>query len=103
MRGRWERGTQSGPRLLSKPPAQWEPRCNGKRPASDEIAGAGECGKRDDAAAVQQLRRRRDEALKLAIRAHRSVEVCEAAKPLRELNPMGKGIRNAVVFLVVTS
>ena len=38
-----------------------------------------------------------------AIRACRNVEGCEAARPLRELNPMGGEIRDAVVFLVVAS
>ena len=55
------------------------------------------------AAAVQQLRRRCDEAAELAVRAYRNVEGCEAARPLRELNPMGEEIRDAVVFLFVTS
>ena len=103
MRGRWEIATQSGQRLSYAPPAQREPRCNGKRPASDATAGTGACGKRGGAADVQQLRRKSNEAEEPAIRSNRNVEGREAGKPLCKSNLMGEGIRDAVVFLVVTS
>ena len=101
MRREWERETQPGQRLLGKPPGQGELRGNVKRPASDEFAGTGACGKRGDAAAgVQQAGRRGSQAAELAMRSNRNVEGREAVEPLRELNAMGEGIRDAVVFSV---
>ena len=39
----------------------------------------------------------------LAIRVYRYVKGSEAVEPLRELNPMGEELRDAVLFLAVTS
>ena len=102
-RGKRKRGTQFGQRLLGWPTDQQELRCKVKRPVSDEIAGTGACRKRSDAAVVQQPRRRGSQAVEPAIRSNRNVEGREASQPLPELKVMGEEIRDAAVFLVVTS
>ena len=51
----------------------------------------------------QQLRRSCDEAAGPDGSSNRNVEGREAAKPLRETNLVGEGIRDAVLFLVATS
>ena len=103
-RVRGEKNAIRSARLRVGPLTQGELRCYGKRPVSDAIAATGACRKRGGiAAGFQQLRRSCYEAAGPDGNSNRNVEVREATRPLRYMDLVGEGIRDAVLFLCITS
>ena len=98
-------GTQSGNWLRGHCPARRKLRCKGKRPVCRRRRLTGACETCGAAAnAFQQVCRslvgKRPE---LAIRSTAEVRDREAFRPLRQSDLMGRGIRDAVLFLYATS